>query len=113
MSRPRTFGKVCGDTARSSSGCWPPDVVLRLDGTTYLRQHGDACRGGVNVGMIGTILLIVGIVGLVISIVLLTMRRRTDVVVRDDRDPYSRTYVEPRVERRTYVEPPPDRGSRL
>jgi hypothetical protein len=63
--------------------------------------------------MIGTILLIVGIVGLVISIVLLTMRRRTDVVVRDDRDAYSRAYVEPRVERRTYVEPPPDRGPRL
>jgi tetrahydromethanopterin S-methyltransferase subunit E len=69
--------------------------------------------GGVNVGMIGTILLIVGIVGLVISIVLLTMRRRTDVVVRDDRDAYSRTYVEPSLERRTYVEPPPDRGPRL
>ena len=69
--------------------------------------------GGVNVGMISTILLIVGSVGLVISIVLLTMRRRTDVVVRDDRDAYSRTYVEPPLERRTYVEPPPDRGPRL
>jgi hypothetical protein len=28
----KTFGRVCGDTARSSSGCWPPDVGLRLDG---------------------------------------------------------------------------------
>jgi hypothetical protein len=68
--------------------------------------------GGVNVGMIGTILLIVGILGLVISIVLLTMRRRTDVVVRDDRDTHSRTYVEPPLERRTYIERPPG-GPRL
>jgi hypothetical protein len=62
--------------------------------------------------MIGTILLIVGIVGLVISIVLLTMRRRTDVVVRDDRDSIFPAYVEPRLERRTYVEPPADRRPR-
>ena len=69
--------------------------------------------GGVNVGTIGTILLIVGIIGLVISIILLTLRRRTDVVVRNDRDAYGRTYVDPPVERRTtYVEPPPDRGPR-
>ena len=47
--------------------------------------------GGVSLGTIGVILMIVGAIGLIIAITLLTMRRRTDVVVRRDRT----TYVEP------------------
>jgi tetrahydromethanopterin S-methyltransferase subunit E len=52
--------------------------------------------GGFSVGTIGVILMIVGAVGLIIALILLTMRRRTDVVVRRDRT----TYIEPG--------PPPD-----
>jgi hypothetical protein len=44
----------------------------------------DQSTNGFNVGTIGVILMIVGIVGLILSIVLLTMRRRTDVYHHDD-----------------------------
>jgi hypothetical protein len=46
---------------------------------------------GINVGIIGVILMAVGVVGLVISIAMLTARRRTDVTYRRD----GATYVEP------------------
>jgi uncharacterized membrane protein len=39
---------------------------------------------GVNVGTIGVILMIVGVVGLLITLALMTTRRRTDVVHRRD-----------------------------
>jgi len=35
---------------------------------------------GVNLGMIGIILMVVGAIGLVISLIMMSMRRRTDVV---------------------------------
>ena len=44
----------------------------------------DQNTSGFNVGTIGVILMIVGIIGLILSIVLLTMRRRTDVYHHDD-----------------------------
>ena len=37
---------------------------------------------GVNVGTVGVILMIVGIVGLVITLMLMSTRRRTDVIHR-------------------------------
>jgi len=46
---------------------------------------------GVNWATIGVILMIVGAVGFLISLFLLTSRRRTDVVYRRD----GATYVEP------------------
>jgi NADH:ubiquinone oxidoreductase subunit K len=46
---------------------------------------------GVNLGIIGVILMIVGAAGLIISLAVLTMRRRTDVTYRRD----GTTYVEP------------------
>jgi uncharacterized protein DUF6458 len=49
---------------------------------------------GVSVGTIGVILMIAGIAGLVISISLLAMHRRTDVVVREEPRGYRRTYTE-------------------
>jgi phosphate/sulfate permease len=55
----------------------------------------DQNTNGFNVGTIGVILLIVGIIGLIISILVLTMRRRTDVYHHDD------AYIDP--------EPPPRR----
>lgn len=44
-----------------------------------------------NVGTIGVILMIVGAAGLVIGLVLMTTRRRTDIVTRPGRT----TYIEP------------------
>jgi hypothetical protein len=39
--------------------------------------------GGFNVGTVGMILLIVGVIGLIISIALLLVRRRTDIYHHD------------------------------
>jgi hypothetical protein len=44
----------------------------------------DHNTNGFNVGTIGVILLIVGIIGLIISVAVLTMRRRTDVYHHED-----------------------------
>jgi Domain of unknown function (DUF6458) len=66
-------------------------AVLRFAVTTD-RSHG------VNVWTIGVILMIVGAVGLAISLALMTTRRRTDVRYRPD----GATYVEPA---RTDIDP--------
>ena len=77
---------------------------------------------GINIWAVGVILMIVGLAGLLFGLALLTMRRRTDVIV-DDPTPvgYARTpvvaddqidYVQPATRRvagrrrTTYVEPP-------
>lgn len=54
-------------------------------------QHS---AGSFNVGTVGAILMIVGIIGLIISVAVLLVRRRTDVYHHDDGP---------------YVEPPPRR----
>jgi hydrogenase-4 membrane subunit HyfE len=46
---------------------------------------------GVNLGTIGVILMLVGAVGLLLGLVLMASRRRTDVISRPGRT----TYVEP------------------
>ncbi|MDQ1719391.1 MAG: hypothetical protein QOE89_3344 [Pseudonocardiales bacterium] len=46
---------------------------------------------GVNLGTVGIVLMIVGAAGLVISLILITSRRRTDVVHHRN----GTTYVEP------------------
>jgi uncharacterized membrane protein YhhN len=46
---------------------------------------------GLDVGVVGVILMIVGAVGLAITLAVMTTRRRTDVVYRPD----GATYVEP------------------
>jgi hypothetical protein len=46
---------------------------------------------GVNIGTVGVILMIVGAAGLVLGLILMTTRRRTDVISR----PGHTTYVEP------------------
>lgn len=55
---------------------------------------------GVDLGMIGVILMIIGAVGLVISLILMGMRRRTDVVSRVDDG-----YGGQRATRTTYMTP--------
>jgi hypothetical protein len=39
---------------------------------------------GINLGVVGLILMIVGAIGLIVSAVMMTSRRRTDVVVHND-----------------------------
>jgi len=46
---------------------------------------------GVNIGTVGVVLMIVGAIGLLITLTLISMRRRTDVVYRRD----GSTIVEP------------------
>ena len=46
---------------------------------------------GVSIGVVGVILMIVGVVGLLITLVLKTTRRRTDVIYGRNRA----TYVDP------------------
>ncbi len=53
---------------------------------------------GVDLAAIGIILMIVGLAGLVISLALMTARRRTDVTYRRD----GATYVEPAPLERPY-----------
>lgn len=71
---------------------------------------------GIDVNNVGMILMIVGVVGLALSLILLSARRRTDIVHHDERAvvaPGERTaVVEPSVRRTTVVEPvdPIDRG---
>lgn len=56
---------------------------------------------GMNLAMIGLILIVVGAIGLVLSLILGSMRRRTDII--HERDP---RYVDDRgSSRTTYVEP--------
>lgn len=50
---------------------------------------------GVNLGTIGVILMIVGAVGLVITLVWMSTRRRTDVVYHDGASSRGATYVRP------------------
>jgi hypothetical protein len=51
---------------------------------------------GVNLAMIGVILMIVGAIGLVISLIWMSTRRRTDVIQRGAGAPVGTTYVTPR-----------------
>ncbi len=46
---------------------------------------------GIDINMVGVILMIVGVVGAILTLALMTTRRRTDVTYRRD----GATYVEP------------------
>jgi len=72
---------------------------------------------GVNWGTVGVILMIVGVVGAILTVALMTARRRTDVTYRQEGVPVEPVayaapagrrarYVEPR-QSATYVEPGP------
>jgi hypothetical protein len=56
-----------------------------------LRFAVTAQVNGIHVGTVGVVLMVVGIAGLVISLVLLSSRRRTDVIHHST----GATYVEP------------------
>ncbi|MHA3701864.1 DUF6458 family protein [Jatrophihabitans sp. YIM 134969] len=89
---------------------------MRIGGSLFLIAVGAILKfavsdaiDGVDLGMIGIILMIVGAIGLIISIVMMSTRRRTDVIhettpgyaVDDPR------YAQPARGRTTYVEPAP------
>lgn len=59
---------------------------------------------GINLGTVGVILMIVGIIGLLITLVLLSTRRRTDIVHEPYPDADGRRVAD-RPGRTTYVEP--------
>jgi hypothetical protein len=85
---------------------------VRIGGSLFLIAVGAILKwaitdqvNGVNLSMIGLILIVVGIIGLVLSLILASTRRRTDVI--HERNP---RYVEDRgpaggSSRTTYVEP--------
>ena len=56
-----------------------------------LRFAVSASVTGLNIGMVGVVFMLVGLAGLLLSIVLLSSRRRTDVIRR----PNGATYIEP------------------
>lgn len=71
---------------------------MRLGGSLVLITVGAILRFGVtkhieglNIGVIGVILMLVGAAWLAISVAFVTSRRRTDVIYRPD----GATYVEP------------------
>ena len=51
---------------------------------------------GFDIGTIGVILMIVGALGLVITLIMMGMRRRTDIVSHDPAGTSRTTYVHPR-----------------
>lgn len=72
---------------------------MRIGGSLFLIALGAILRfaitthvSGLNVAMIGVILMVVGVIGLAITVVLMSSRRRTDVIQR----PNGTTYVAPR-----------------
>jgi len=59
---------------------------------------------GVNLGVIGIILMVVGVIGLIITVIMMSTRRRTDVIHQGN------TYADPAgapvgTQRSTYIEP--------
>lgn len=72
---------------------------MRVGGSLFLIALGAILKfavtghvSGVNLGTVGVILMVVGAIALVISLVWMSTRRRTDVIQHGN----STTYVEPR-----------------
>lgn len=75
---------------------------MRLGGSLFLIALGAVLKfavkkhfSGVDVGTIGVILMIVGALGLVITVVWMSSRRRTDVIQHGPRGATGTTYVTP------------------
>src|SRR2546423_15217756 len=80
------YGARDGDTKRTSDSS-EERVIVRIGASLFLVAAGAILRWGitdevqgVNLAMLGLILLIVGVIGLALSLVLASMRRRTDVI---------------------------------
>lgn len=82
---------------------------MRIGGSLVLIALGAILRwgitydaSGINLDTIGMILIVVGVIGFIASVLMATMRRRTDVI-HESRAPYGGTEAR----RTTYVEPGP------
>jgi hypothetical protein len=75
---------------------------MRIGGSLFLIALGAILKfavtanvNGVDIGTIGVILMIVGAIGLVISLIWMSTRRRTDVIQRGPAGAVGTTYVTP------------------
>ncbi len=75
---------------------------MRLGGSLFLIAIGAILKfavtktfNGVNVGTVGVILMVIGAVGLAVSLYWMTSRRRTDVIQHGPEGAYGTTYVTP------------------
>lgn len=76
---------------------------MRIGGSLVLIAIGAVLRwgvtyraAGVNIPTIGIILIVIGVIGLLITLAMWSTRRRTDVVYQRDAGAARTTYVEPR-----------------
>ena len=81
---------------------------MRIGGSLFLIAVGAILKwavtdhvNNVNLGTIGVILMVVGIVGLVLSLAFAATRRRTDVIHQTT----GRPYIDPQTAGRGYVDP--------
>jgi hypothetical protein len=75
---------------------------MRLGGSLFLIALGAILKfaitkhfNGINLGTIGVILMLIGALGLVISVAWMSSRRRTDVIQRGPGGAIGTTYVTP------------------
>lgn len=76
---------------------------MRIGGSLFLIAIGAILKfaitdhvNGANLGTIGVILMIVGAIGLIITLIWMSTRTRTDVLERGPAGTRGRTYVAPR-----------------
>ena len=76
---------------------------MRIGGSLFLIAVGAILKfaisdhvNGVNLGVVGVILMIVGAVGLLITVVWMSTRQRTEVIQRGPAGGRATTYVPPR-----------------
>ena len=75
---------------------------MRLGGSLFLIAIGAILKfavtkkfSGVDVGTVGVILMLIGVLGLVVSFYWMNSRRRTDVIQHSPEGEYGTTYVTP------------------
>jgi hypothetical protein len=75
---------------------------MRLGASLFLIAVGAILKfavtkhvNGIDIGTVGVILMIVGAAGLVITLIVMSMRRRTDVIQRGPGGAVGTTYVTP------------------
>ncbi len=75
---------------------------MRIGGSLFLIAVGAILKfavqkqiNGIDLNMIGLILLIVGIIGLLISLIMMSMRRRTDIIQHGPGGDVGTTYLRP------------------
>jgi hypothetical protein len=70
-------------------------LLIALGAILKFAVHPDNDTKGIDIPMVGVILMIVGLIGLVLTAIFMTTRRRTDVVHQGVGGTARTTYVEP------------------